>query len=151
MLLRHLLSVAERGIDLHAAVLPPAAAADAHGEHGHQLDPTLQYDLPVTQMTRLLAELGVAATDLTPALARLGSRRAFLGFDGHLSPASHAAVADAMQATFPSLRACSSQKKTEPRSPMPRSRLDPAEAGSHLTSLSSSRTPAVGCPRTQAA
>ena len=103
MLLRHLLSVAERGIDLHAAVLPPAA--DAHGEHGQQLDPTLQYDLPVTQMTRLLAELGVTATDLTPALARLGSRRAFLGFDGHLSPAGHAAVADAMQAALPSLRA----------------------------------------------
>ncbi|MEZ5965905.1 MAG: GDSL-type esterase/lipase family protein [Planctomycetota bacterium] len=89
---------------LHAVVLPPAAAVDACGHRPNANDPTLQYELPVRMMMSLLADLEVPAHDLTPALAPLGSSGAFLPFDGHLSPAGHAAVAEAMQAAIDVLR-----------------------------------------------
>lgn len=94
----------EHDARLYTAVLPPTAAVDAYAHTLEHPLPELQYDLPVQQMLRLLSELELPVLDLTPSLAPLGSNRAFLPFDGHLSMAGHAAVAAALREALPILR-----------------------------------------------
>jgi lysophospholipase L1-like esterase len=105
------------GVALFVGILPPTAAVDAHAGRPSAADRDLDYSLPVRRFSEALAELEVEHLDLTPALARRPARESFLAFDGHLSPAGHAVVAEALAAAWSWLRADASEATSRRRPP----------------------------------
>jgi hypothetical protein len=94
---------ATRGDRLLVAVAPPVYALDAELAAGTLevfgiQETEVAPDAPRQAVMARLQRLGIASCDLTPALAALGSRRAYLRFDGHWSAAGHEAVAGALDA-----------------------------------------------------
>ncbi len=94
-----------RGDRLMVAVAPPYFAADpretARTLRSFGLDqPAL--DAPAQAVLVLLTELGIPACDLAPALRAVAEAgdNAYFRYDGHWSPAGHAAAAEAMAGCF---------------------------------------------------
>ena len=69
----------------------------------------------MTRARALLAGLGAEVFDLTPILRELGAERAFWPLDGHLSPAGHRAVADAVAPVMARLDLDAVQSSSPPR------------------------------------
>lgn len=99
----------QHDVALHVAVVPAAAAVDRRGGHLPEPDPELDYDLPVRRVVDMCRAVGLECLDLTAALAPLGSKNAYLQFDGHLSAEGHGSVAAALTQAFPILRSADSR------------------------------------------
>ncbi|MAF64638.1 MAG: hypothetical protein CMJ84_03120 [Planctomycetes bacterium] len=79
-------------VPLTICILPPEHTVRDEASADPNHDPAL----PVTRARALLAGLEVEVLDPTTALRAVGADRAFWPLDGHLTPAGHSAVADAL-------------------------------------------------------
>lgn len=100
-----------RSVPLAICLIPPEhTVRDERGD-----DPDHDPNLPVTRARALLAGLDAEVLDLTPLLRELGADRAFWPLDGHLSPAGHRAVADAVAPVVARLGLDAVQSSSPPR------------------------------------
>jgi lysophospholipase L1-like esterase len=98
-------------VPLVIALVPPEYTVRGATAGDSDRDPAL----PVERATALLAELEVRVVDLTPALDAVGADDAYWPLDGHLSPAGHRAVADALAPLLVELVAGGTDAQSSPR------------------------------------
>lgn len=88
------------GVDLHAVIIPTAAAvAFAAAPGSTDGDPLL----PVQRMREILTESGIDFLDASEVLRGLSAEAVFYRFDGHLTPLAHERVARALGERWPFL------------------------------------------------